>query len=42
VPGWAKALLPLLAHAHRRSVRKATQAGIVEPETPAFVTEPGR
>ena len=42
VPRWAKALLPLLAHVHRRSVRRATQAGLVEPESPVLVTEPGR
>jgi glycosyltransferase involved in cell wall biosynthesis len=42
VPGWAKALLPLLPPAHRRSVRRATQAGIIQPESPVLVTEPGR
>ena len=42
VPRWAKALLPLLSHVHRRSVRRATQAGLVEPESPVLVTEPGR
>ena len=42
VPGWAKALLPLLAHLHGRSVRRATQAGVVEPESPVLATEPGR
>ena len=41
VPGWAKALLPMLAHMHRRSVRRATHAGVVEPESPVLVTEPG-
>jgi glycosyltransferase involved in cell wall biosynthesis len=42
VPGWAKALLPLLAHVHGRAVRRATRAGIVEPESPVLSTEPGR
>jgi len=42
VPAWAKALLPLLAHVHRRLVRRATRAGIVEPDSPVLITEPGR
>ena len=40
MPGWVKAP-PLLAHLHRRSVRRATQAGVVEPESPVLATEPG-
>ncbi len=42
VPDWAKALLPLLAMVHRRSVRRTTRAGVVEPESPVLATEPGR
>jgi glycosyltransferase involved in cell wall biosynthesis len=42
VPAWAKVLLPSLAVAHRRSVRRATRAGVVEPESPVLATEPGR
>ena len=42
VPRWTKALLPLLAHVHRLSVRRATRAGVVEPESPVLVTWSGR
>jgi glycosyltransferase involved in cell wall biosynthesis len=42
VPGWAKTMLPLLARVHRRAVRRATRSGVVEPESPVLVTEPGR
>jgi glycosyltransferase involved in cell wall biosynthesis len=42
VPGWTKALLPLLAHVHRRSVRRATRAGVVQPKSPVLGTEPGQ
>lgn len=42
VPRLVKAMLPLLAYAHRRSVRRATLAGVVEPDSPVLVTERGR
>jgi glycosyltransferase involved in cell wall biosynthesis len=42
VPSWVKALSPLLAYVHGRSVRRATRAGVVEPDSPVLVTEPGR
>ena len=42
VPAWAKALLPVLAVVHRRAVRRATRAGVVEPESPVLAAEPGR
>jgi hypothetical protein len=42
VPRWAKALLPLLAHVHRSSVRRATRAGVVDPDSPLLTPEPGR
>lgn len=42
VPAWAKALLPPLAIVHLRSVRRATRAGVIEPESPVLAAEPGR
>ena len=42
VPIWAKVLLPLFARLHRRSVRRATHLGVVEPDSPVLAAEPGR
>lgn len=36
VPLWAKALLPLLAAAHRRSLRWASRRGVVTPDSPVL------
>ena len=42
VPGWAKALLPAVARLHRRSVKKASRSGDVQPEHPLLAAEPSR